>query len=39
MTGEFLGAFESMASLRKVWPSAEIVSTEEQDDGTILVYC
>ena len=39
MTGEFLGAFESMDGLRKAWPGAEIVSTEEQDDGTILVYC
>lgn len=39
MTGEFLGAFESMADLRKAWPGAEIVSTEEQDDGTTLVYC
>ena len=39
VTGEFLGAFESMDGLRKAWPGAEIVSTEEQDDGTILVYC
>lgn len=39
MTGEFLAAFESMDDLRKTWPGAEIVSTEEQDDGTILVYC
>lgn len=38
MTGKLLGAFESMDGLRKAWPGAEIVSTEEQDDGTILVY-
>ena len=39
MTGEFLAAFASMADLRKTWPGAEIVGTEEQADGTTVVYC
>lgn len=38
MTGEFEGAFESMEELRKVWPSAEIVCTEDCGDY-IKVYC
>lgn len=38
MTGRFEAAFESMEQLRQVWPSAEIVSTEECD-GYVKVYC
>lgn len=38
MTGKFEGAFESMDQLRKVWPSAEIVSVEDCGDY-IKVYC
>lgn len=38
MTGEFEKEFESMEALRKEWPSAEIVSTEEYEDYTV-VYC
>ena len=38
MTGRFEGAFESMEELRKVWPGAEIVSTEDCGDY-IKVYC
>lgn len=38
MTGKFEGAFESMEDLRKVWPGAEIVCTEEHDGYTV-VYC
>ena len=33
-TGEFEAAFESMEQLRKVWPGAEIVCTEECDGYT-----
>ena len=38
MTGKVEMEFESMEDLRKEWPSAEIVSTEEYEDYTV-VYC
>jgi hypothetical protein len=37
-TGEFEAEFESMEALRKEWPGAEIVCTEEHEDYTV-VYC
>ena len=38
MRGTFEQSFASMKDLRKVWPGAEIVRTEEHDGYTI-VYC
>ena len=37
-TGDYLRKFHTMEELRKMWPSAEIVGTEEQED-CIVVYC
>ena len=37
-TGDYLRKFHTMEELRKIWPSAEIVCTEECD-GYIKVYC
>ena len=37
-TGDYLRKFHTMEELRKVWPSAEIVGKEEQED-CIVVYC
>ena len=37
-TGKFERTFGSMAELRKVWPSAEIVGVDEHKGFTV-VYC
>lgn len=37
-TGDYLRKFHSIEELRRIWPSAEIVSTEEYDHH-IVVYC
>lgn len=37
-TGDYLRKFHSIQELRKIWPSAEIVGTEELED-CIVVYC
>ena len=37
-TGDYLRKFHTMEELRKIWPSAEIVGTEETEDCTV-VYC
>ena len=37
-TGEYLRKFNSIEELREIWPSAEIVSVEENHNH-IVVYC
>lgn len=37
-TGDYLRKFHTMDELRKIWPGAEIIGTEENEDCTI-VYC
>ena len=37
-TGDYLRKFHTKEELKKAWPSAEIVGTEENED-CIVVYC
>ena len=37
-TGDYLRKFHTMEELRNIWPSAEIVGIEENEDCTV-VYC
>ena len=36
---EFERDFASDDELRSVWPGAEIVSLEENEDGSVTIYC
>ena len=37
-TGDYLRKFHTIKELREIWPGAEIVGMEEQED-CIVVYC